>query len=448
MPTRCAALAALLALAVFPAAASAEVSNSEDVFNQQTFNQTDGAGNEIGFETGTTVSRSYNTAAYTFDPDFPTAERNRSGCGGGSTYAFGSRTAWVRFVPAVKGRLTVSASTAYNVILYAYDTPLARGAKGFSDAELRTINCNDASAGGGEINMPVPSSEVTPGKAILLETASFCGYGPPSPCTGNEPGGPTTLTVEFVPDDFDGDSVPDTRDKCTAKGEAPSGCPPPDTDGDGVPDRSDVCLQDPGVPPTGCPADADGDGVANENDQCIFQFGTNPGGCPDPDGDGVANLADRCPTVKGIARDGCPDGDRDGVSNRVDRCKSQRGTDPDGCPKPLGARFPDLWRVFPASTQVLKLQVKAPKGSMVRLRCKGRGCKVRRAHFKQRRATHNLRRYLPRSRMLPVGTVLEIRVTAPRTLGTFLRLRIRGSALPTRLDRCIASSGKLRKCPT
>ena len=452
MRTRLQALAlgaAMLLLATLPAAAAAEVPNSEDVFNQQTFNPTDGSGNEIGFETAQNLSRTYNTFNYTFDPQFPTAERNRTGCGGGSTFAFGSRTAWVRFVPAVKGQLIVSASTQYNVILFAYRTTLPRHAKSFTESDLVTITCNDASPGFNEINMVVPSSHVVPGQAILIETASFCGYGPPSPCTGNEPGGPTGLTVSFTPDDSDEDGVPDTKDGCpTTKGEASNnGCPPPDSDGDGVPDRSDVCLLERGVPPTGCPPDADGDGVANENDQCMFQFGTNPGGCPDPDGDGVANRADLCPTVKGIPRDGCPDDDRDGVSNAADRCKTRPGTDPDGCPKPLGARFPDRWLGFPSATKVLKLQVKAPKGSRVRLRCRGRDCRVRRATFRQRRATHSLARYLPRDRMLRKGSILEIRVTAPRTLGTYVRFRIRGLALPSRLDRCIEADGKLRKCP-
>ena len=59
---------------------------------------------------------------------------------------------------------------------------------------------------------------------------------------------------------------------------------------------------------------------------------------------------------------------------------------------------------------------------------------------------HSLLPYLPKTRMLRKGVVLEIRATAPRTLGTYVRFTIRGTKLPSRVDRCITASGRLQRC--
>lgn len=427
--------------------ALAEVPNSFDVFNQQSLNA-NGSEAETPTSFSQEFSRQYDTVAYTWDPGQPDNELSRVGCIGGDGAHFGSRTAWVRFTPAVRGRLSVSASTGYDVMLFAYSTTLPRGAKGFNADQLVTLTCSDASTGGGELPMIIPSSAVVPGETILIATASFCGTSEAACKADPKSGGDTALTVRFTADDGDGDGVPDTADGCPAtKGEAPGGCPPPDTDGDAIPDRDDTCPQQTGVAPTGCPADVDGDGVANEQDKCLFQFGTNPDGCPDPDNDGVVNRDDLCPFTVGIRSDGCPDTDGDGVSDRADKCRTTPGNGPDGCPQPLEARFPDRWLGFPNATKVLMLGVTAPKGATVRLTCKGKGCKVKRARFTLKRKHQSLLRYLPRNRMLRKGTVLELRVTAPRTLGTYVRFRIRGLALPKRTDRCISPSGRLRKCP-
>ena len=500
-PALLAVTSALLLLGA-PTASAEEVNPSEDVFNQQTFNEVVD-GREVGFSTRVTRSRSYDTTNYTFDPDFAGEEKARTGCGGGSSFARGGKTAWVRFVPAVKGRFVVSASTGYDVLLFAYRTPLARGAKSFNQADLVTLTCNDASKGSNEINMGIASNQVVPGQAILLQTAGFCDNGDANTCDRVPPkGGPTTLTVEFVPDDEDGDGVPDTFDACptvggseangcpppdsdgdgvadrddqcvNVRGDAPTGCPPdsdgdgvadrddqclnvrgaaptgcpPDSDGDGVADRDDQCANVRGVAPTGCPPDSDGDGVANEVDRCPFQFGTNPGGCPDPDGDGVVNRADICPTVKGIAGDGCPDSDEDGVSDRADKCKAERGTGIDGCPQALNADVRGLWEAFPRATKARTLTVRTRAGAKVELRCRGRGCRFKTKRFTADGTKQDLRRYLPRRRELRIGVTLEIRVTAPAFLGTYVRYRMRKSKAPSKLNRCITASGGLRACP-
>jgi thrombospondin type 3 repeat protein len=212
------------------------------------------------------------------------------------------------------------------------------------------------------------------------------------------------LTVEFVADDRDGDGVPDGADACPDV-PAPGGCPVTDPE------------------PTPGPAD------------------------PDPDRDGVLSVRDRCPTVKGTTDDGCLDADGDGISDAVDACGTQAGLGRDGCPQPLKATFSNLWTNFARGSRVERLQVKAPRGARVQWRCKGQGCKRRSAGFVQKRSAESLLQFLTRGRMLSRGAVIEVRVTAPLTLGTYTRFEIRGQRKnPRRTDRCITAAGGLTRC--
>jgi hypothetical protein len=351
----------------------------------------------------------------------------------------------------VRGRFAITASTGYDVVLYAYRTTRPRGQKSFSEADLVTITCNDAAVGtGNELNMVISSASVNPNEAIVIQTASSCGVGDPSKCTGGEVGGATTLSVRFTPDDFDGDGFPDTIDACfDTVGEAPNGCPPPDQDGDGIPDRSDSCLTQYGVPPTGCPADVDRDGTANENESpgCLFLFGTNPGGCPDPDNDQVHNTADKCWNVAGIQPDGCPDSDKDTVSDRIDKCRTVRGKpNSDGCPKPVVAAIQTSSSRRSNGTQISSMVVKAARGAKVEFRCTGRGCKKKLKRFTVKRGVHSLLPYLPKNRFLRAGIKIEVRVTAPLTLGQYVRYRVLGrNRKLERRDQCIRANGKLAR---
>ena len=73
--------------------------------------------------------------------------------------------------------------------------------------------------------------------------------------------------------------------------------------------------------------------------------------------------------------------------------------------------------------------------------------KTKRAAFTQKRTAQSLLRYLASSRRLTRGAVIELRVTAPLTLGTYTRFEIRGRrANPRRTDRCIEASGRLKRC--
>jgi hypothetical protein len=156
---------------------------------------------------------------------------------------------------------------------------------------------------------------------------------------------------------------------------------------------------------------------------------------------------DRCPTVKGTTDDGCLDADGDGISDAVDVCGTVAGNGRDGCPQPLKATFSNLWTNYARGSRVERLQVKAPHGARVQWRCKGKGCKRRSASFSQKRSAESLLRFLARNRTLARGAVIEVRVTAPLTLGTYTRFKIRGQRKnPRRTDRCITPAGRLVRC--
>ena len=53
------------------------------------------------------------------------------GCGVGGGFRFGARTAWHRFEAGGPGSVRLSASSSYDVMLFAFKTTLPRGAKGF-----------------------------------------------------------------------------------------------------------------------------------------------------------------------------------------------------------------------------------------------------------------------------------------------------------------------------
>jgi hypothetical protein len=387
-------LVVLLALTV-PAVARAEVPDSPDVFNLSTLNALDVQGNEVAFTTPQQLAPSYNSSAYEYDPSFSSSERARMGCANGPSFSFGSHTAWERFVVGAAGTLKFSASSSYDVMLFAFRTNLPRGTKGFGQDVLVSLDCQDERHGTGD-ELPLAPFRVAPGQVILLATASYCATNP-AVCPGAENGGATTLSVTYTPDDADGDGTADTLDAC------------------------------PTVPaPGGCPASG---GVPN----------------PDADGDGVFGDRDKCPTVKGTEDDGCLDSDHDAVSDFADRCPQTAGNGRDGCPQPLKATFPNEWVNFASFSRVQKLQVKAPKGSTVRWRCSGRGCRRKRATMHPKHPAESLKRYLKRT--LPRGTTIEVRVSAPLTLGTYVRFQVRGGrANPRRTDRCIAATGRLTRC--
>ena len=169
------------------------------------------------------------------------------------------------------------------------------------------------------------------------------------------------------------------------------------------------------------------DPFPNENELpgCLFLFGTNPGRLRGPGQGPASTTPQTCvPDRRRIHARWLP-GPRtsDTVSDRIDKCKTLRGqpNSSNGCPKPRRApRFPDqLELAVPEQhPDAATCWSSAPKGAQVEFRCTGRGCKMKlkRLHASSARV-HSLLPYLPKNRLLRKGIELEIRVTAPLTLG-------------------------------
>lgn len=95
--------------------------------------------------------------------------------------------------------------------------------------------------------------------------------------------------------------------------------------------------------------------------------------------------------------------------------------------------------------------VRAPDGSVIDSRCKGRGCPIKRYRKKVKTrggrasAIVHLRRF---ERFLLAGTDITIAVTRKGMVGKSTRIRIRKLALPVRTDRCLLpGSSRPTTCP-
>jgi PKD repeat protein len=84
--------------------------------------------------------------------------------------------------------------------------------------------------------------------------------------------------------------------------------------------------------------------------------------------------------------------------------------------------------------RVTSLTVRAPRGALVVVKCRGKGCGVDRRRKRVKRNTVGFKTY---QRFLRAGTKLEIFVRKPGTIGDFTRYTIRAGKFPVRTDRCL-----------
>ena len=83
--------------------------------------------------------------------------------------------------------------------------------------------------------------------------------------------------------------------------------------------------------------------------------------------------------------------------------------------------------------RVTLLTVSGPRTARVRVVCRGGGC-PRRSTLRPVRAPARLRRL---ERVFRSGTVIQIRITAPGSIGKYTSFRIRRGRAPRRVDRCL-----------
>jgi hypothetical protein len=131
---------------------------------------------------------------------------------------------------------------------------------------------------------------------------------------------------------------------------------------------------------------------------------------------------------------------------------------PTPTPSPTRPARPAFIRPFPIvriagrgtrrGARITLLAVRAPRGSLVRVRCKGgrrRGCKYKRARKRVGRSGRVRIKGL--QRRLGAGAVIEIRVSRSGEIGKFTRFRIRRRKAPLRRDLCVApGASKPTKC--
>jgi putative metal-binding protein len=148
-----------------------------------------------------------------------------------------------------------------------------------------------------------------------------------------------------------------------------------------------------------------------------------------------------------------PDGDGDGVPASADCRDNDAAVWPGGVEVPgngidddcaggdeparIAAGVKNDWSVIGARTRVRELRVRdAPRNATVQVRCKGRRCpfRVRRTAVKPN-GSAKLGRFF-RKRLRP-GITIEIRITAPNSIGKVVRYRIRRGRLPADRTLCL-----------
>ncbi len=412
-------------------------------------------------------SVAYDATAFTITSDEETNAAAVLGCG-----AWGSKTGWVRFATAVKGRVRVSVESGYDVIYHLFTVPLAVAPGAATVGDLRDLDCQDARTTGGEdyvFGYAIPA-----GQTVYVQTAAKCAAGgPPYPCNPAQqaaaPAGPTAVRLRFTPDDTDADTVPDTLDGCPTVAGPVGGCP--DRDGDGVADGADACPDIRGRGADGCRLpDEDGDGFrvdgaslstrdCNDDDAAI-----NPGR-PEILGNDVD---ENCDTFAAFDRDGdlyvdAPAGpDCDPTRGTVNPGRREipgNALDEDcvGGPAPyprvLSRVAPLLGLYGDGVIRPLGLSVlDVVAGMRIEVSCRGRGCpfSVQVTRVARTAAKVKVAKALARATKLAVGARLTVRITRPGHVGRLVRYTIRSRRRkPSTTTGCLAAGSTttiLRPC--
>jgi outer membrane biosynthesis protein TonB len=101
-------------------------------------------------------------------------------------------------------------------------------------------------------------------------------------------------------------------------------------------------------------------------------------------------------------------------------------------------------RLTSEGARVTLLTVRAPRGTRIRVRCRGGSCPARKLA-----RTATLTRFRALESDLAAGTRIDVTVTSPRRIGKWTTIRIRLGAPPRRWDRCVLPGGRSPvTCPT
>jgi hypothetical protein len=128
-------------------------------------------------------------------------------------------------------------------------------------------------------------------------------------------------------------------------------------------------------------------------------------------------------------------------------------------PKPrLMSPFPVVritGKVTKKGARIKRLTIRAPYGSTVDVRCRGRTCPFRRSNRKVRLTgsakapAKTVRVRKLEHRLLRHGSSIKVLVSRPGEIGKYTRFRIRGGKPPVRSDLCLTPGSTVPKeCPS
>jgi PKD repeat protein len=104
-------------------------------------------------------------------------------------------------------------------------------------------------------------------------------------------------------------------------------------------------------------------------------------------------------------------------------------------------------RIFGSTVKIDLLSVRAPRGALVRVRCRGGGCPRRSAVVRTVSAVRPVRLGRFERRYRP-GAVLEVFVTERGRIGKYVRFTMRRGLAPAREDLCVVpGGGRPSRCP-
>lgn len=206
--------------------------SSYDAFDAVTANPESPPGTEVPYTGSTefsypTSAGALDTSAFSVeDGEHNVGATNHNGCvGDGGTVAFAGRTAWLRFNPDVDGQLLVRAITpGYDsVLIRARDhRPTLGSGRPLPPDEhrLRRFAGRPGQRGGWCLHRRHSLSSSPRRLYLLVQIGGLCpSTTDPTSCTDpSVPGGATRIELRFVPDDSDGDGVPDSLDDCLDQG--------------------------------------------------------------------------------------------------------------------------------------------------------------------------------------------------------------------------------------
>ena len=99
----------------------------------------------------------------------------------------------------------------------------------------------------------------------------------------------------------------------------------------------------------------------------------------------------------------------------------------------------------PTGTKIDLLSVRAPRGSRVTVRCRGKGCRLKPLSKVVGRGRLRVK---AAERLMPAGVALEVLVRRGDRIGKFTRLKLRDNKRPKRTDGCLwPGTAQLAPCP-